>query len=439
MVVHGETTFQLIDPKMKKVVRQIKKSNTLTGTAAQIYQTGLLADLGLNGVSSPLDFFGGIFLCDRAIGGSPVSLPAGVKLTAHAGQTAPATGDTNLKRGTPNLTESGPLTNGYRRVWDWSTDRALGPIGSACLTHSLNGYNGLMINESDLICKRLFTAAKSFPYYAGWVCLDPANNRYFVVLIDGTNITIDERAFSFTSCRIVEDHTLLSTRTVSTSLSLAWNNQGSCQILNGSIYVYFVPSGGHEIRICQIATSDWTVTDRTLTLNSSITLYMSGESYIMSYSKVCLHEGYFYVLSGSNYGNVNFYKINESDPTDVTLLEMESGITLEPRNSFETLLPINGYIYVLSPEDRPDLVIDTVAGTVKKSPNTWSFSGYYRSYGAANLMNNIIIIGGRERESLCETFLNPSAITTVNDLQEVITKTADLALKVIYTLTEGAA
>ena len=439
MVLHGETTFQLIDPKTKKVVRQIKKHNIITGAAAQIYQTGLLADLGLNGVSSPLDFFGGIYLCDRAIGGSPVSLPAGVNLTAHAGQTAPATGDTNLKRGTPNLTESGPLSNGYRRVWDWGTDRALGPIGSACMTHSVNGYNGLMINESDLYCKRLFTAAKSFPYYPGWVCLDPANNRYFVVLINGTNITIDERAFSFTSCRIVENHTLLSTRTVSTSLSLTWDYQGSCQILNGSIYVYSVPSGGHEIRICQINISDWSVTDRTLTLNSSITLYMSRETYIMNYSKVCLYEGYFYILSGRDYAEVKFYKINESDPTDVTLLEMEPGIILEPRNSFETLLPINGYIYVMNPEDRYDVVIDTVAGTVKKSPNTWSLSGYYRSYGAANLMNNIIIIGGRENESLCETFLNPSMITTVNDLQEVITKTADLALKVIYTLTEGVA
>lgn len=438
MFLHGETTFQLIEPKTKNVVKQIKKSNTITGSAAQLYQTGLWADLGLNGVSSPLDFFGGIFLCDRAIGGSPVSLPAGVNLTAHAGQTAPATGDTNLKRGTPNLTESGPLTNGYRRVWDWSTDRALGPIGSACMTHSINGYNGLMINE-DLTVKRLSSANKYFPSYSGFICMDPANNRYFNVHLTGTEITINEYSLSFTACRIVENHTLLSTRTVTTSLSMTEDYQASCQLLNGVIYYYFVPDGQHEIRICQISTSDWSVTDKTLTLNSSIVLRMSS-GFDRSYQKVCLLDGYIYIPSGVYSSDLVFYKINFNDPTDITILPFDSGVTSDPVNGYFTLVPINGFIYVLNTSLRNDLVIDTVDEIVYRAPQSSVALDYSSSIGSVNFMNNIILLsfGGTELP-LIQTTLAPSMITTVNDLQEVITKTADLALKVIYTLTEGAA
>lgn len=443
MTLKGETTLQLIDPRSKRIVRQVKKHNTITGAAARIYQGGLWADLGLNGVTEPLDFFGGIFLTDRAIGSTPTSLPAGVNLTAHAGQINPETGDTNLKRGTPNLTESGPLMNGYRRVWDWGTDRANGPIGAACLTHSVNGYNGFLNNEI-LAAKSLITARKKFPDYQAFICLDPENNRYFTVHLSGTDITINEYSLAFTACRIVADHTLLTSRTVTTSLTMTEDYQASCQIADGFIYYSFVPQNGHQIRLCTIKISDWSVTDETLTVNSSITLSNNSISY--KYCKNCIYKGYIYIpATSSSVNGFSVYKINLSDPTDVELLESSNNETVWAQYGFITMVPLNDYIYVIRPYDGRQFfrsfIIDTVKNTISDAPRLFTAIGFNDlCFGAVNFRNNLITLeGSAYTNNQINSAVSPSMITTVNDLPSVLTKTADLALKVTYTLTEGAA
>lgn len=48
----------------------------------------------------------------------------------------------NLKAGSYNETESGPVENGYRHVWDFTTNQANGQISCACLTTRSGGILG---------------------------------------------------------------------------------------------------------------------------------------------------------------------------------------------------------------------------------------------------------------------------------------------------------
>ena len=64
----------------------------------------------------------------------------GNKMIGHAGTNSYSGSDT--RAGSYNTTESGPVENGYRYVWDFTTSQANGQISCACLTTPWGGVLG---------------------------------------------------------------------------------------------------------------------------------------------------------------------------------------------------------------------------------------------------------------------------------------------------------
>ena len=87
-------------------------------------------------------FTGGLLLFEDEIDEDADNIwpRAGNKMTAQAGLVAHS--GSNIRAGSYNGTESGPVENGYRHVWDFATNQGNGQISCACLTTAWGGILG---------------------------------------------------------------------------------------------------------------------------------------------------------------------------------------------------------------------------------------------------------------------------------------------------------
>lgn len=87
-------------------------------------------------------FTGGLLLFEDEIDEDADNIwpRAGNKMTAQAGVVAHS--GSNVRAGSYNGTESGPVENGYRHVWDFTTSQGNGQISCACLTTVWGGILG---------------------------------------------------------------------------------------------------------------------------------------------------------------------------------------------------------------------------------------------------------------------------------------------------------
>lgn len=87
-------------------------------------------------------FTGGLLLFEDEIDEDADNIwpRAGNKMTAQAGVVAHS--GSNARAGSYNGTESGPVENGYRHVWDFTTNQGNGQISCACLTTAWGGILG---------------------------------------------------------------------------------------------------------------------------------------------------------------------------------------------------------------------------------------------------------------------------------------------------------
>lgn len=78
----------------------------------------------------------------------------------------------NVKVGSYNTTESGPVENGYRHVWDFTTSQANGQISCACLTTP----NGAKLGNGDT---KIFSDFAGDPTYLSMEKLSDVNDYYY--------------------------------------------------------------------------------------------------------------------------------------------------------------------------------------------------------------------------------------------------------------------
>lgn len=156
MALKGHTKIQLFDAKTGELVQETNDDNMVTNAVSRLINPPLdflVGDLNLNTVLSktlPIQTkaMAGIMVFNNKIeenanhvlaGNSDISI-------GHAGS---AYSGTNTKRGTYNVNESKALTNGYRHVWDFGTDKANGDIRCVCLTSKTGGDTGIDGNNED--------------------------------------------------------------------------------------------------------------------------------------------------------------------------------------------------------------------------------------------------------------------------------------------------
>lgn len=142
----GYTTLKVIDPQTQKVERELKKEeNYITDFINQIYnKLPQNLDVGGSGLAQLSNlvfsnFCQGIMLFPDALPSSGCYVPGiSDSLTGYASDVYSGT---DVKRGSLNTLESGEITNGYRKVWDFGTGVAVGDISSLSLIAADAGKN----------------------------------------------------------------------------------------------------------------------------------------------------------------------------------------------------------------------------------------------------------------------------------------------------------
>ena len=154
-MIKGRSKIQLFNAETGRTEFTVENTNLVTNAVSRLlnlkpewaFTGGSITDIyrQLTPVCSKL--MGGVLLWDDTIteNANTVLPPAAVNNIGYAGGTYSGT---NTMRGTLNQNESTAITNGYRFVWDFSTDKANGTIKSLSLT-SRGGGNCGWNNASD--------------------------------------------------------------------------------------------------------------------------------------------------------------------------------------------------------------------------------------------------------------------------------------------------
>lgn len=149
--MRGETKIQLFDSKTGEKVFEHVEKNMITKSLERLlspknewlYGNTTNNLLGSLGEAFPIysRMLGGLLLFDSVLpeDENQVLPSASAKAVGHAGGEYAGA---NPFRGTYNTTESGPLSEGYRHVWDFGTDKANGTIHSLSLTSLMGGNAG---------------------------------------------------------------------------------------------------------------------------------------------------------------------------------------------------------------------------------------------------------------------------------------------------------
>jgi hypothetical protein len=140
MRLKGKAKITLLDRATGKIVHSEEHTNTITPSLAKIFGSDIAGTLNyakLTPVISKL--LGGVCLFNGTLDNTKVFLPkaSDATLTAHAGRNAYASAEADPKRGLPGG-NSGPVNNGYRWVWEWTTT-GNGTITDVVLTHADTG------------------------------------------------------------------------------------------------------------------------------------------------------------------------------------------------------------------------------------------------------------------------------------------------------------
>lgn len=155
-MLKGKAIFELtnVDSGEKKVIKEENMITNILKTFVQ--QTGVFnynifsmqSAIPINDMK--LYMAGGLMLFENTIEENPniIYPPPNNRMIGQASD-IPYTGN-NLCAGSYNASESGPLENGYKFVWDFTTHQANGQIGCACLTSIEGGKIGAGCSSSPI-------------------------------------------------------------------------------------------------------------------------------------------------------------------------------------------------------------------------------------------------------------------------------------------------
>ena len=141
MKLKGKATLTIRDSKTGEIQHKESHSNTITPALARIMADNLSGSLSYSKVMPLVSkLLGGACLFDGTVNPADIFLPKAedAALTAHAGQNQTFDAAADPKRGVINTAMSGPLSNGYKWTWQWTTT-GNGRITDVCLTHADTG------------------------------------------------------------------------------------------------------------------------------------------------------------------------------------------------------------------------------------------------------------------------------------------------------------
>ena len=449
--LHGHTRLDLI--RKGKVVHRVEKSNEITGWIGNALSAGNFFNQVQTDKIYPLSqWFGGCLLTDAANDATLAMIAGNAGITAQAGNDGYS--GNNTKRGSYNTIESSSGVNAGKcfitNVWDWSTSSGNGTIASVCLTRGEMGK--IDLNDSstplDMVAFNPLLGASNFAY-APFHAMNPATGKvYFVSYTSNdTKIVVTERFTNTNKIHLLggvasditsESHEVpISAAIPSYSRERASVNLDAA---NGILHFYhWTTSGSGSSQVTTLADYAINTASYTSTVTAT-TLTIQGCHFIGNYDfirgNVILNDwnGHIWAMADVD-GTTEFVKITIStlDVDEYPVILSANGEWWRDNSAPFLLLNNGDWIKYSGNQNREPMVawyyhndqITYMANAWNRNLNQYSavdLGGVFlESYG----YNNTVRVAS-----------GFPYVSTVNNLQSSVNKTADLTMKLTYTITE---
>lgn len=463
-MLQGHTKLDLL--RDNKVVKRIEKHNVISPYVSGLLKQGNLWYMTPNTKIYPLidRMFGGCLLTDTVnpngddIAGFFGMIASDANIVAQCSNDA--YNGNNQKRGSYNTNESGAITGGYRHVFDWGTDRGNGTIGGVCLTRPqiaradfsdssdripaddafINENLGWIYNGSNDI-----TIDSAF---ATMDIIDYEREVGFSVSYDSGEITVTEYELNTKVIHVLGEAggvRSTSTHIISQSVDNYSSDWSTVTVAYTGDYIHLLTfaSGGTTLNDYAIDVSNWSCTATTHTFAGvAFTANRGDVNKRLVSNSMLIKNGYLYAVSGNN--GQKIVKCNLSSDADVSEFDNPvysvAGATSwgsgGDHGSF-VLLP-NGDFYI------NDWNKATIGHAVychddsfyycKKNYSRLQRSIFANAYGSLYGVSTYAG-GGYSLSCFLETAF--PYVSTVNNLEEAVTKSADLTMKLTYEITEA--
>ena len=414
------------------------------------------------------NLFGGILLFEQALEENVAKYyaPSSNPVVGYSSNVVNSGGD--VKRGSLNIAESGPLEDGrgHRFVFDFSTYQGNGTIASLGLTSKWGGVGayGSETNSSSRAIKltnRSITCndvtaypEREFKNYCEACAFNDSKGVLITFLITATNeISIYEipRLISRVSLHgpvnLKFDSAAVPAKTIKTSV-FGTHAVNAAFVQSGDFVYGFETSAtaSGAMRWIKVKLSDYSFSEGTWTLNASPCSpgYRYDNANNFTVIKYCIvHNGYLYIVS---YNRNGIYRINLDNPADIKLLTFADGravdvyydSTTSSYNKCVSMLNVVGDVVVfrngyIQGDELIPCVYTEKSTSLALSNNCASPALVCGPF--------LLTIGCNYRSTSNKVFyesiyLMTPYLATINNLDTPVTKTADKTMKITYILRE---
>ena len=454
-MLHGHARLELAREKKvgnrikREVVKVIEHDNTITPYTSDVLNDGNFHYQITPSKLMPISqFFDGCLLTDKVNVASLSMIAGDSEVTAMAGKNSYS--GLNEKRGTYNQIESGVITGGIRQVWDWGTAYGNGPIASVCLTRSKLGCvemhdDDTTFESTTAHIDELMNSNFEAPNMSGVAIFDNSGRYAYRVYYEDSKIKIQKydinnellivRGGVYEPVPVGSTHVINETLTDATYASVSYTGTK----------LHVIETSAGTMKIITIDLSDWSYTTASYMFEniSFIPPYTTHPEIYLPKDVHIISGNYVYTYATVG-GVTKFVKCNLTNLADVTPYDVPAAVRAvipADNNGVSVLLP-NGDI--LKPPSRTD-----------GSPSLYFHNGkVYAVYASLNSINTHsgrrmaginVIKGGlvalkqgwTNQDCHCGVLAVHPYVSTVNNLDEAVMKTASLTMKLTYDLTES--
>ena len=431
------------------VVHREEKKNTITPWYADAIKKG---NMHLNMSPEKMlplkQWFNGCLLTDKANDPSISMIAGDANVIAQASNNAYS--GPNLRRGSFNTNESGNVTGGYRYVFEWNTSQGCGEILSCCLTRPALAATDFRADFSapDAVCLEYLSPrtirSSMIPGYISIV--DYAKERAYSVYYESETIKIKEYYINTWRYHLTgafcDAISLITTHEIPQAIANWSANYTSVSYTGDYFYIFKTTDNSGLLDEYKISSSTWTCVKTSHTYSGvHLRSHYSSSAYLQK--DIILVVGNYAWAYG--YNNSKIYKLNLTNDADIEEFNNPiASVSTDYRYNGPGLILPNGDWYKFSVHYAEDTAAvyhhnDTfyrVAGGVI-SGNDWG-EGVPSIHG--NGFGTALTTAPSDDATNGQNWLLSALfpyVSTVCNLDNAVTKTNDLTMKLTYTIAES--
>lgn len=446
-MLEGKLRLDLL--RNNQVVERIEKKNTITPWFSNAIKYG-----NFNFIMSPQkilplkQWFAGCLLTDKD-NDPALSMIAQDSTVIAQGSNNAYTGN-NLRRGSFNTNESGNVTGGYRFVWDWNTAQGNGEIKSVCLTRASFGATDIKADFSapDAQCIEYLSSrtvvGTMMPGYIS--VIDYAKERSYSIYYESETIKIKEYYLNTYRYHLTggfcDAINLITTHEIPQVID-NWNaNYVSVSYTGDYFYIFRTYDNAGNLDEYKITISNWTCIKTSHTYSGAHFRNHYGPGAYLLKDVIPVIGNYAWAYG---YNNTKIYKLNLTNDADYEEFNNPlANVSTDYSYNGPSLILPNGDWYKFSRYyDEGTAAVyhhnDTfyrVAGNLI-SGNDWGEgvpSIHGNGYGTA--LTTATSDDATNGQNWLISSLYPY-VSTVANLDSLVTKTNDLSMKLTYTIAEA--